>query len=146
MSKETNFNKIQASALIAKFLFNDNLSKLKACINMSRKKSPVPIFLTISRLTIQLSDTSCFPVLCISVSHVITSAVCRLYLSQTWLYLNRHEYTWVRHDFTWSDMTVPSQDYIWSKMTKPESDMTIPDQTWLYLRFRSDHVKKLCVM
>ena len=53
------------------------------------------------------SDISCFPVLNISVSHVITSAniaVCRLYLV-------RHDYTWVRHDYTWFDMTIPGQTW-----------------------------------
>ena len=62
------------------------------------KHFPYRTFLTISRLIIQFSDISCFPVLNISVSHLITSAniaVCRLYL--------------VIHDCTWSDMTIPGQ-------------------------------------
>ena len=125
--------KFFASFLFSKIcLSNFSACGLKSTYSYSFKYHPYRTFLTISHLIIQLSDASCFPALCISLSHVVTTAVCRLYLSQTWLYLNRHDNTWsdmtilgqtwlylVRHDYTWV-----RHDYIWS-------DMTIPGQTWL---------------
>ena len=105
-------------------------------------KSP---FLLIIRLIIQLTDTSCFPALCISISPVITSANiadCRLYLIQSWLYLIRHNYTWVRRDstwvridYTWLDMNIPGQTYLYLSQAWLYLSQTIfyLSQTWFYL-------------
>ena len=72
------------------------------------------------------------------------------YLFHMWSLRPFADYTWVRQDYTSTDMTTPGQtwlylirtEYTWVRNDYTWSDMTIPGQKWLYC-FRSDHVQKI---